>query len=135
MSSLVKKAAEHWSYVAPLLNPPCNETEYGWLVRHLDEILDVVGDKEGHPLASLASHMGNLIEAYDEKHRPIPPVTGSAALRYLMDEHQLSHGDLPEVGARSAVSLILRGKRQINVRQARALASRFNLPASLFLDL
>ena len=135
MSSLVKKAAEHWPYVAPLLKPPSNERDYNRLVRYLDEILDLVGAKEGHPLASLASHMGDLIKAYDEKHRPMPPVTGAAALRYLMQEHQLGQGDLPEIGARSVISSILTGRRQINVRQARALGSRFNLPAALFLEL
>jgi HTH-type transcriptional regulator/antitoxin HigA len=135
MSSLVKKAAEHWPYVAPLLKPPSNKREYDRLVRHLDEILGLVSDKEGHPLAGLASHMGNLIDAYDEKHRSMPSVTGTAALRYLMQEHQLGQGDLPEIGAQSVISSILSGKRQITIRQAQALGSRFNLPAALFLEL
>ena len=104
-------------------------------MRHLDQILDLVDAKEGHPLASLASHVGDLIKAYDEKHRPMPPVTGAAALRYLMQEHQLGQDDLPEIGAKSVISSILSGRRQINVREARALGSRFNLPAARFLKL
>ncbi|WP_018899633.1 hypothetical protein, partial [Rhizobium sp. 2MFCol3.1] len=59
--------------VAPLLTMPANETEYDRLVGQLDEILAEVGDDEDHPLALLASRMGDLVEAYDEKNRPIFP--------------------------------------------------------------
>lgn len=50
-----------------------------------------------------------------------------------MQEHGLSQGDLPEVGAQSVVSEILAGKRQLNVRQIRALVERFQVPADLFI--
>jgi HTH-type transcriptional regulator / antitoxin HigA len=95
----------------------------------------LVGEDEDHPLAVLASRMGDLIEAYDEAHRPMPTVTGAAALRTIMDERGLGQGDLPEVGTQSVVSEILSGKRRINIRQARALSARFAFPAEIFLDL
>lgn len=135
MSALVERVSEHWTHVAPLLAMPANEAEYDRLVEQLDEILAEVGDDEEHPLALLASRMADLVEAYDEENRPIPPVTGADALRYLMEERSLSQSDLPEVGAQSVVSEVLSGKRQINVRQARALSERFLIPASIFLSL
>jgi HTH-type transcriptional regulator/antitoxin HigA len=135
MSALVKLVSEHWTHVAPLLAMPTSEVEYDRLVEQLDEILAEVGEDEDHPLALLASHMGDLVEAYDEKHRPMPAVTGTDSLRYLMDEHGLGQSDLPEVGAQSVVSAILGGKRQINLRQAKALGERFYLPAATFLSL
>jgi HTH-type transcriptional regulator/antitoxin HigA len=135
MSALVKLVSEHWAHVAPLLAMPTNEVEYDRLVGQLDEILAEVGDDEDHPLALLASRMGDLIEAYDEENRPMPEVTGVDVLRYVMEERGLGQSDLPEVGAQSVVSEILRGKRQINVRQARALSQRFSIPAAVFLSL
>lgn len=135
MSALVKLLSEHWMHVAPLLSMPTSEAEYDRLVEQLDEILAEVGDDEDHPLALLASRMGDLIEAYDEQIRPMPPLKGADALRYMMEERQLSQADLPEVGAQSVLSEILSGKRQINVRQARALAERFSIPAAVFLSL
>lgn len=135
MSALVKLVSEHWTHVAPLLAMPADEAEYDHLVEQLDEILAEVGDDEDHPLALLASRMGDLVEAYDQQNRPMPPVTGADALRYIMEERRLGQSELPEVGAQSVVSEILSGKRQINVRQARALSERFLIPASIFLSL
>lgn len=133
MSTLIKQACEHWRYLAPLLSKPTNEEDYDALVEALDELLAIVGDDEDHPLASLVSHMGDLIEAYDEAHRPLPRASGVEVLRYLMQEHGLSQGDLPEVGTQSVISEILGGKRQLNVRHIRALSERFGVPADVFL--
>jgi HTH-type transcriptional regulator / antitoxin HigA len=135
MSAFVKLVSEHWMHVAPLLATPTTEAEYDRLAEQLDEILAAVGDDEDHPLSSLASRIGDVIEAYDEKIRPMPPATGAAALRHVMEERGLSQSDVPEVGAQSVVSEILRGKRQINLRQARALSKRFSIPASVFLSI
>jgi HTH-type transcriptional regulator/antitoxin HigA len=135
MSALVKLMSEHWMHVAPLLAMPSSDSEYDRLAAQLDEILAEVGDDEDHPLALLASRMGDLVEAYDEERRPLPDVSGVDALRYLMEEHGLGQSALPDVGAQSVVSEILSGKRHINLRQARALSERFGLPATVFLPL
>lgn len=132
MSALIKQACEHWRYVAPLLSKPANEEDYDALVEALDELLAIVADDENHPLADLVSHMGDMIEAYDETHRPLPRASGVEVLRYLMQEHALSQGDLPEVGTQSVISEILAGKRQLNVRHIRALSERFNVTADVF---
>ena len=50
-----------------------------------------------------------------------------------MDEHGLSQSDLPEVGSQGVVSEILRGRRQINVRQVRALSERFGVSPAVFI--
>lgn len=132
MSAILKQAADHWRYVAPLLTPPQSEADYDTLVETLDELLDEIAGAENHPLASLASQMGDLIAAYDTAHYPIPDALGHEVLRHLMHEHGLNQGDLPEIGAQSVVSEILSGKRQLNVRHIRALAARFNVPADVF---
>ena len=49
-----------------------------------------------------------------------------------MDEHGLSQADLPEVGSQGVVSEVLRGRRQINVRQVRALSERFGVSSAVF---
>ena len=132
MSALIKQACEHWRYVAPLLNKPANEEDYDALVEALDELMVIVGDDEDHPLANLVSHMGDMLEAYDEVHRPLPKASGVEVLRYLMQEHGLTQGDLPEVGTQSVISEILGGKRQLNVRHIRALSERFGVSADVF---
>ncbi|MFZ3185260.1 MAG: helix-turn-helix domain-containing protein [Pseudomonas sp.] len=132
MSALIKQASEHWRYVAPLLSKPANEEDYDALVEALDELLVIVGDDEDHSLASLAAHMGDLLEAYDESHRPMPRASAVEVLRYLMQEHGLTQAELPEIGAQSVISEILGGKRKLNVRHIRALSERFGVPADVF---
>lgn len=132
MSALIEQACEHWRYVAPLLRKPANEEDYDALVEAMDELLAIVGDDEDHPLTSLASHLGDMLLAYDETHRPLPKASGVEVLRYLMQEHSLTQADLPEVGAQSVISEILGGKRRLNVRHIRALSERFGVPADVF---
>ncbi|MCK9800485.1 transcriptional regulator [Pseudomonas sp. MAFF 302030] len=132
MSVLVKQAAEHWQFVAPLLRKPRSEADYDGLVLALDELLDIIGEDEAHPLTSLVDIIGDWIEAYDEEHHPMPRVSGVEMLRCLMREHGLTQGDLPGVGAQSVVSEVLSGKRQLNLRQIRWLAGRFKVSMEVF---
>lgn len=132
MSAHLKQVAEHWGYIAPLLTPPKTEADYDRLVKQLDELLNEMGDEDPHSLASLASQIGDLIAIYDAQHHALPNAPSHEVLRFLMTEHRLSQKDLPEIGAQSVISEILNGKRQLNVRQIRALTQRFKVPADVF---
>jgi HTH-type transcriptional regulator/antitoxin HigA len=132
MSPLIKQATEHWQFVSPLLAKPETEEDYDARVEYLDELLALVGEDQGHPLASLVIHVADQIEAYDYQHRPIAPVDGVEMLRFLMEQHRLKQSDIPEIGAQSIVSEVLNGKRKLNLRQIRALAQRFKVPMEVF---
>lgn len=135
MNARLDTALAHWSFVAPLLAPATNEAEYQALVESLDAILDAGGADENHPLASLAAMVGELVASWEAAHTPMPPaMSATDTLRYLMARDGLRQSDLPEVGNQAKVSEILAGKRSLNLRQARALAVRFGLPVTLFVD-
>ncbi|AMN78525.1 MULTISPECIES: helix-turn-helix domain-containing protein [Pseudomonas] len=133
MSVLIEQVAEHWQFVSPLLRKPKTEADYDLLVEALDELLDIVGDDETHPLMGLVDIIGDWVEAYDLEHWPIPEASGVDVLRSMMQEHGLTQSDLPGVGAQSVVSEILSGKRQLNVRQIRWLAEFFKVPVDMFI--
>ena len=59
-----------WPTIAPLLFVPHTEQEYDELVRMLDTLIDVVGEDEAHPLASLMEVIGVLIEKHEDQHVP-----------------------------------------------------------------
>lgn len=59
-----------WPTLAPLLFVPHNDEEYDRLVQRLDSLIDVVGEDESHPLASLMEIVGVLIEKYEDEHVP-----------------------------------------------------------------
>ncbi|MBN8635400.1 MAG: hypothetical protein J0M07_08770 [Anaerolineae bacterium] len=47
-----------------------SEVEYVRLVDALDQLIDLVGEDESHPLASLMEFIGVLIERYEDKNVP-----------------------------------------------------------------
>jgi HTH-type transcriptional regulator/antitoxin HigA len=64
----IQQAAPHWTAVSEFLYYPHNEAEYGKAVRLLDDLIDIVGEDENHPLASLMEILGLLIETYEDEH-------------------------------------------------------------------
>ena len=131
MTLVNKELQVHWRNLAPLLTIR-NEREYDRAVKRLNELLDEIGDNERHPLYSLLDTLSTLIHAYEEEHYPIPEASGVDILRFLMEEHELTQSDLPEIGSQGVVSEILNHKRELNVRQVRALAKRFNVSSAVF---
>ncbi|MYB93603.1 hypothetical protein F4054_08990 [Candidatus Poribacteria bacterium] len=49
---------------------PHAQSEYQRLTEVLDNLIDVVGEDEDHPLASLMEVIGVLIEKYEDEHVP-----------------------------------------------------------------
>src|SRR6266850_4487470 len=131
MTAIPNELQHHWTAISPLLSIH-NEHEYDLAVERLNRLLDEVGTDEQHPLYTLLDTLGTLIYAYEEEHHPIPECSGADVLRFLMEEHGLTQSDLPEIGSQGVVSDILRGKRELNVRQIRALAERFGLSPDAF---
>lgn len=131
MNLTTEKIQTYWSNISPLLTIR-NEKEYNAAVKRLNELIDEIGTNEKHPLYSLLDTLGTIIYVYEEEHYPIPEASGTDVLRFLMEEHSLTQSDLPEVGSQGVVSEILNGKRELNVRQIRALAEKFNVSAAVF---
>ncbi|MFU8926046.1 helix-turn-helix domain-containing protein [Acinetobacter puyangensis] len=132
MNVIIKQAVEHWHYVSPLLSKPNNQQDFNTLVEALDDLLDIVGDDESHPLMGLVHQLGDLVSEYENKHTPMPQGDGRTALAFLMEQHHLGQADLPEVATQSVISEILNGKRQLNIRHIKGLTERFNVSADTF---
>lgn len=59
---------------------------------------------------------------------------GVAVLRVLMDQHNLKLSDFKdEIGAKSTVSMVLKGTRSLTLEHMRALSKRFNVPLMTFI--
>ena len=100
----------------------------------MDSLIDEVGESESHPLSSLMETIGNLIETYENNY--LPPILGTPleALRYLMEEHNLKQSDLSKIGSQGVISEILKGKRNLNIRQIKELSSKFNISPLVFIQ-
>ena len=111
---------------------PHTEAEYKQAVSLLDELIDEVGEDEGHPLASLMETLGTLIETYEDSHLPDPIGDPISSLQEFMADHDLSLEDLPELGNEVIVTEILQGQRELTLPQIRALAQRFGVTPAVF---
>jgi len=132
MTGISLELQQHWTAISPLLSLR-NEQEYDGAVERLNRLLDEVGTDEQHPLYTLLDTLGTLIHAYEEEYHPIPACSGVDVLLFLMEEHDLTQSGLPEIGSQGVVSEILQGKRELNVRQIRALAKRFHVSPGVFI--
>lgn len=112
---------------------PIRDAEhYQRMVFMLEALLDEAGGNENHPAMGLVDIVGDLIEDYETEHHPMPDVTGIQALKFLMAQHGLKQTDLSEIGSQGVVSEILTGKRDLNIRQIRALSERFGISPATF---
>lgn len=133
MNAMVQQAVDHWRYIAPLLSKPESEEDHQTLLEALDEIVDVVGDDEFHPLAGLMNQLGTLVLEYENEHMPMSESTGADALKFLMEQHGLGQSDLADIAPQSVISEILNGKRQLNIRHIQALCTRFGVSSDTFI--
>ena len=110
-----------------------DEGHYARMTQMLESLLDEAGGDEHHPVMGLVDIVGDLIEDYEAEQHQLPEVSGIDALKFLMAQHGLKQGDLQEIGSQGVVSEILTGKRELNVRQVRALSQRFGVSTATFL--
>ena len=75
MSNKLEEVSKVWPLINNVLALPHNEEEYQQLVALLDEVIDIVGEDESHPLASLMETLGTLIETYEMQ--TIPEMLGN----------------------------------------------------------
>ena len=132
LSRITPRLQRSWTEVSALLQIR-NEREYDLAVERLYGHIDEVGTDERHPLYSLLDTLGVLVHAWEEQHYPMDAAPGKDVLRYLQDEHGLTQSELPEVGSQGVVSEILNGRRELNVRQIRALSDRFGVSPAVFI--
>ena len=97
-------------------------------IRPKEDIELLAGDFPG------CTHIELLAMHGSARAHPVPDAAPREVLRLLMKEHGLTQTALrDELGGQSVVSDILKGKREINSRQAKALASRFGVSPAAFI--
>lgn len=133
MIAELEKVEKVWPIVKDLISYPRNEKQYKKLVKILDYLIDEVRDNENHHLYNLMETVGSLIESYERDNIELPEAKGIEVLKYLMKENNLNQKDLSELGSQGVVSELLNGKRELNVRQIKALSEKFKTSTSVFI--
>ena len=66
----IQETTKNWQSLNNTLFVPHNESDYEYLVKLLDSLIDEVGENEYHPLANLMEIIGVLIENYENENIP-----------------------------------------------------------------
>lgn len=134
MDAQLKNIVSVWPQIKNIFSVPHTETEYDNIVSMLDDLIDEVGENEDHPLSSLMESLGNLIETYENKNTRMISSNPIESLLLLMEEHDLKQSELPEIGSQGVVSEVLKGTRNLNIRQIKKLSSKFKISPLVFIQ-
>ena len=95
MSADIQAMQDVWQKLAPLVVVPYTDDDYWQVVGVLDSLIDVVGEDEDHPLASLMDVVGVLVENYEDEHVP-EPGQGRMVDKLISRVSSLSRDELAE---------------------------------------
>ena len=110
------------------------EEEYDHMVAAVEHLMDKGEDHLSPEESALLETMAILVQAYDDRHNPLPQGAPNEMLAYLMETSGRTTKDLLAVfGTRGRVSEALSGKRSISKEQAKKLAKLFKVTVDLFI--
>ena len=110
------------------------EEEHDRMIAAVEHLMDKGEEWLSPEESALLETMAILVQAYDDRHHPVPPVTPNETLAYMMETSGRTTAHLlPVFGTRGRVSEVLSGKRSISKEQAKKLASLFKVTVDLFI--
>jgi HTH-type transcriptional regulator/antitoxin HigA len=80
MSKVIREIQPYWTVVRPYLLIR-DEEDYDRAIEQMNEMIDIVGADEDHPMYEFLDTLGTLIHAYEEEHYPMPQARGVEVLR------------------------------------------------------
>ena len=101
----------------------------------LEQIAVLMDASPGTPEADALDVLATLVENYENQHYPIGLPDPISAIRFRMEQQELSQGDLiPFIGSRSKVSEVLSGKRSLSLQMIRNLHQGLGISAEVLLQ-
>lgn len=114
------------------VKPIKTEGDYQEALKEIERIFDAApGTREGDRLDVLTT----LVEAYEERHFPIPLPDPIEAILYYIESRGLSRRDLERyIGSRARVSEVLNKKRPLTMEMIRNLHKGLGIPAEVLIQ-
>lgn len=100
----------------------------------LERIEELWGAKDNTAEGDEFEILFTLVEAYEDKHYPIPPPHPLESIRFRMEQGQVDDKELTKIlGGRSRKSEILSGRRKLSLNMIRALHEKLKIPAEILI--
>jgi HTH-type transcriptional regulator/antitoxin HigA len=136
MNALTHNCAEqiidHFSHVAKYLKVPSNEVENQKLIKFARELKTLTKHKYTREVSVLLNLIYANIDFYEKHAYPVEHSSSEELLAFLMEQHDLTQNDLPEIGSQPHVSKILSGERNLTKDQIAVLSERFGVSPAVF---
>ena len=108
------------------IQPIKNEKDYD---NALAEVEKLWGADEGTEDGDKLDILLVLVDDYENKHQPISPPAPIKAIKFRMDQMNLTRKDLePYIGSRGRVSEIFNQRRELSLKMIRSLHYNLSIP-------
>ena len=113
------------------IKPIKTEADYHAALKEIERLFDAAPDTpEGDRLEVLTT----LVEAFEEKHFPIPLPDPIEAILYYIESRGLTHRDLERyIGSRARLSEVLNRKRPLTMEMIRNLHKELGISAEVLI--
>jgi HTH-type transcriptional regulator/antitoxin HigA len=100
----------------------------------LEEIERLWGAKSGTRKGDRLDVLATLIDAYETEHFPVDPPDPIEAIKFRMEQQNLTRRDLEEIiGTRTRIAEVLSGKRGLSIGMIRRLHERLGISAEVLI--
>ena len=110
------------------ISPIHNKQDYNKALKRIELLMDAsINTPEGDELEVLST----LVESFENKQFPIEEPNPIEALKFRMEQQDISRKELEEVMhcSRARISEIINKKRPLSLSMIRSLNSQLNIPA------
>lgn len=112
-----------------MLKPIKTKKDYNTVLARVYELMQK-DLKAGSALADELEVLSILVEAYEQKHYPVPPPHPLEAIRFRLEQSGLGETELNKLlGGRNRKSEIMSGKRKLSLAMIRTLHKKLQIPA------
>jgi len=115
----------------PTIRPIKTDEDLAVALGRIDELMDA---DEGTPEAVELEVLAQLVELYEDKHWQIGIPSPVTAIRFRMEQGQLTEKDLEQyIGSPEAVLAVLDGRQALTLAMIRALHRHLGIPADVLI--
>ncbi|MDL2286005.1 transcriptional regulator [Desulfococcaceae bacterium OttesenSCG-928-F15] len=109
------------------IKPIRNENDYRETLKEIEALMDA---QENTPEGDRLDILVTLVEAYERKVYPMDLPDPVAAIKFFMEQNEMTPKDLePVIGRMNRVYEVLNRKRPLTLKMIRNLHGQFGIPA------
>jgi HTH-type transcriptional regulator/antitoxin HigA len=114
------------------IRPIRDDKDYDNALAEIERLFDA---QPGTPQGDRLEVLSILVQAYEDRHYPVPLPDSIEAIQYHMESRGLSRRDLePYIGTRARVSEILNRRRPLTLRMIQKLEAGLGIPAEVLIQ-